>query len=583
MTMRFRAFCAATMVAAAVAVPVLALSSAAAEAQQSRGRNGLAPSPTGAYLAGRFASRISDYGTGVVYIDRALALNPSDTAMQFLAFRMRVAAGRFASAMELAPRLADQFPNDPIAPLVLALDAAKRKDYTGAEKALARIPSGTQLGFMRPYLLAWAKVGQKDYAAAMASLESSAPPGPGGKPSAVFLLHSGLVDEIAGRKEEALRKLTQAYASPDAATVRVAMALAAFHRRNGKPEEAEKVLRAFHDRAPEFAPLDALLADRFQRQPTVADGMSEVLFDVFAALATNAGRNETIEDAAVLFGRLTVEMRPDYDLARILLGDLFVQNEQHATALAIYRGVDKASPFSWRTRLKIALALDQSKRTDEAIGQIKAMIDERRDRADAAQSLGDLLRAHERFAEAAKAYEVAVQRTPAPVGRDWPMFYAHGIALERSDQWDAAEAAFRKALELQPDQPFVLNYLAYSWIDKGINLREGKEMLERAVRQRPNDGAIVDSLAWAHYRLGEYPRSVELLERAVALQSTDWTINDHLGDAYWRVGRKLEARFQWQRALALKPDADKVKAVEDKIANGLDEATAPPKPAPSKN
>ncbi|MDF3075372.1 MAG: tetratricopeptide repeat protein [Alphaproteobacteria bacterium] len=123
----------------------------------------------------------------------------------------------------------------------------------------------------------------------------------------------------------------------------------------------------------------------------------------------------------------------------------------------------------------------------------------------------------------------------------------------------------------------MLNYLAYSWVDKNINLREGKEMLERAVRQRPNDGAIVDSLAWAHYRLGEYPRAVELLERAVALVSTDWTVNDHLGDAYWRVGRKQEARFQWQRALTLKPEADKVKAVEDKIANGLPDAPAPAK------
>lgn len=565
---------------ALVAAATLALAGSGtgdASAQQQRERNGLAPSPTGAYLAGRFANKVSDYGAGVAYIDRALALNPGDPAMQFLAFRMRIAAGKFAAANELAPKIAEQFPHDPIAPLSLAIEAAKRKDYTGAEKALARIPSTPQLGFMRPYLLAWVKVGQKDYAASMASLESSAPPGQGGKPSAVFLLHSGLVDEIAGRKDEALRKLTEAYGAPDAATVRVAMTLAAFHRRNGKPDEAQKLMRAFAERAPEFAPPDALLNDKFQRLPSVTDGMAEVLFDVFAALAANSSRNETIEDAAVLFGRLTLELRPDYDLARILLGDLFAQNEQQATALEVYRGIDKNSPFSWRTRLKMALALDQSAKTAEAMAQINAMIDERKDRADAAQSLGDILRGRERFAEAAKAYDIAVQRTAKPAARDWSLFYAHGISLERSEQWEKGEAAFRKALELQPDQPYVLNYLAYSWVDKGVNLREGKEMLERAVRQRPNDGAIVDSLAWAHYRLGEFPRAVELLERAVALQSTDWTVNDHLGDAYWRVGRKLEARFQWQRALTLKPEADKVKAVEDKIANGLPDAPAPAK------
>jgi tetratricopeptide (TPR) repeat protein len=552
----------------------LAIGASGVASAQQQPRNGLSQSPTGAYLAGRYANQVSDYAAGVAYIDRALALNPNDPAMQFLAFRMRIAAGKFASAMELAPKIVEAFPQDPIAPLALAIEAARKKDYTGAEKALARIPSSQQLGFMRPYLLAWVKVGQKDYTAAMASLESSAPQGQGGKPSAVFLLHGGLVDEIAGRKDEALKKLTEAYGAPDAATVRVAMALAAFHRRNGKPEEAQKLMRAFYERAPEFAPLDALVNDRFQRLPTVTDGMAEVLFDVFAALAASAGRSETLEDAAVLFGRLTLELRPDYDLARILLGDLFAQNEQQATAIDVYRGIDKSSPFAWRARLKAALALDQASKTDEAIAQVNTLVDERKDRVDAPQTLGDILRGRERFADAAKAYDVALARLTQPAARDWSLYYAQGIALERSGQWDKGEAAFRKALELQPDQPYVLNYLAYSWVDKNINLREGKEMLERAVRQRPNDGAIVDSLAWAHYRLGEYPRAVELLERAVALVSTDWTVNDHLGDAYWRVGRKHEARFQWQRALTLKPEADKIKAVEDKIANGLPDAPA---------
>jgi len=552
-----------------------------AQAQQQQ-RNGLVQSPTGAYLAGRYANQVSDYNAGVAYIDRALALNPGDRAMEFLAFRMRIAAGRFSSAMELAPKVVEHFPQDPIAPLALAIEAARKKDYTGAEKALARIPNSQQLGFMRPYLLAWVKVGQKDYSSAMASLDSSAPQTQSGKPSAVFLLHAGLVDEIAGRKDEAQKKLIEAYGAPDAATVRVAMALAAYYRRNGKPDEAQKLMRAFAERAPEFAPLDALINDKFQRQPTVTDGMAEVLFDVFAALAAGSSRSEALEDAAVLFGRMTLELRPDYDLARLLLADLFAQNEQQATAIEIYRGIDKNSPFSWRARLKTAMVLDQAGKTDEAVAQVNVLMQERKDRADAPQTLGDILRGRDRFADAAKAYQTAVDRLERPTARDWSLFYARGIALERSEAWEKAEASFRRALELQPDQPYVLNYLAYSWIDKGINLREGKEMLERAVRQRPNDGAIVDSLAWAHFRLGEYSRAVELLERAVALQSTDWTINDHLGDAYWRVGRKQEARFQWQRALTLKPEPDKAKAVEEKIANGLAES-GPAKSGPTKN
>jgi Flp pilus assembly protein TadD len=105
-----------------------------------------------------------------------------------------------------------------------------------------------------------------------------------------------------------------------------------------------------------------------------------------------------------------------------------------------------------------------------------------------------------------------------------------------------------------------------------MNLDEGKKLLEKAVSLKPNDGAIIDSLGWANFRLGNYPAAVDLLERAVALTSTDWTVNDHLGDAYWRTGRKLEARFQWQRALTLKPEADKIKDIENKIASGLPDA-----------
>jgi Flp pilus assembly protein TadD len=197
------------------------------------------------------------------------------------------------------------------------------------------------------------------------------------------------------------------------------------------------------------------------------------------------------------------------------------------------------------------------------------MIGERKDRADAAQALGDVLRGKERFADAAKAYDTAIERTTDPDQKNWTLFYARGIAEERSDQWPKAEADFRKALQLSPDQPYVLNYLGYSWVDKGINLKEGRELLEKAVKQKPNDGAIVDSLGWANFQLGNYPHAVELLERAVALTSTDWTVNDHLGDAYWRIGRKLEAKFQWRRALVLKPDADKIKAIESKIDGGL--------------
>ncbi|MEO8557514.1 MAG: tetratricopeptide repeat protein [Rhodospirillales bacterium] len=560
----------ALMTAAVAVEPVTA------QPQTNRQRIGNLGSAFGSYLAGRFASKMNDYNQAADFVDQALLRDSGNPLLVFQAFRLRLAAGRMTAAVDLAPKVAAAVPGDPLPNLVLALDAVRRKDFAAAEQALAHLPSDPRLGFLRPYLVAWVKAGQKDYVAAQASLESA---GIGGndaatyKTSSLYLLHSGLIDELAGKKDDAKKKLQDAYAAPDAASLRVAMTLASFYRRNGNGDEAKKVMADLFEKSGELVPLDALLSDKASRLTTISDGMAEVLFDVFVALAQGSTDNDQLDDAAVIFGRLTLQMRSDYDLAKLLLGDLMAQQQHMDAALQTYRTVEASSPMYWRARLKVAATLDELGKTNEATKLLEGMIAERKERADAAQALGDLLRSKEKFAEAAKAYDIAIERTPKPEKRSWTLFYARGIALERSNQWSKAEADFRKALELSPDQPYILNYLGYSWVDQNINVDEGKRLLEKAVRLKPNDGAIVDSLGWANYRLGDMPRAIDLLERAVALVSTDWTVNDHLGDAYWRVGRKLEARFQWQRALTLKPEADKVQEIENKISSGLPDAS----------
>jgi Flp pilus assembly protein TadD len=155
------------------------------------------------------------------------------------------------------------------------------------------------------------------------------------------------------------------------------------------------------------------------------------------------------------------------------------------------------------------------------------------------------------------------------------IYYFRGICFERAKQWPKAEADLKKSLELFPDQPHVLNYLGYSWIDQGVNLDEGMRMIKRAVEQRADDGYIVDSLGWAYYRLGNMDEAVKHLERAIELKPEDPTINDHLGDAYWRVGRELEARFQWSHARDLKPEPEDLIKIEQKLKSGFPDDTAP--------
>jgi Flp pilus assembly protein TadD len=199
--------------------------------------------------------------------------------------------------------------------------------------------------------------------------------------------------------------------------------------------------------------------------------------------------------------------------------------------------------------------------------------------------LGDALRNKKRFEDAGAAYNEAIERATAMGLPDrWALFYDRGVAYERAGKWKEAEADLEHALELKPDQPLILNYLGYSWVDKGVKLDQGLKMVEKAVELRPEDGYIVDSLGWAHYRLGDYKAAVEHLERAVELVPSDPTINDHLGDAYWRSGRFVEARYQWRRALQFGPDRDDIHPIEVKLDQGLAPlpASTPAPDAPAK-
>jgi Flp pilus assembly protein TadD len=256
-------------------------------------------------------------------------------------------------------------------------------------------------------------------------------------------------------------------------------------------------------------------------------------------------------------------------LPRLLVGDVLMSRERYADAVEAYRKIDPDTAYGWSARLRVADALYEMGKLDEATALLEKMAKQRPDRIDALVNLGNYLRYKEKYKESVAAYDRAFERVGAPSRNNWALFYSRGIALERSGGWERAEKDFLKALEFEPEQPYVLNYLGYSWVERGKNLDRAQAMIERAVQQRQNDGYIVDSMGWVLYRLGKYEDSVKHLERAVQLRPEDPVINDHLGDAYWRVGRKHEARFQWHRAISFKPaDVEKAK-IEVKLDKGM--------------
>jgi tetratricopeptide (TPR) repeat protein len=244
-------------------------------------------------------------------------------------------------------------------------------------------------------------------------------------------------------------------------------------------------------------------------------------------------------------------------------------------AIKVYERMPASSPLKRNAQIQLATDLDAADRSEEAIKILKTVTSEDPKDLEAIMALGNIERGRKKFADCVVTYSQGIDVLPKPedkAGEDKAnavYYYYRGICEERSKQWSKAEADMRKALELQPEQPHVLNYLGYSWIDQGINLDEGMKMIKRAVDQRPDDGYIVDSLGWAYYRIGNYEDAVKNLERAIDLKPEDPTINDHLGDAYWRVGRTLEAKFQWAHARDLKPEPEDLPKIEAKIENGL--------------
>jgi Flp pilus assembly protein TadD len=297
---------------------------------------------------------------------------------------------------------------------------------------------------------------------------------------------------------------------------------------------------------------------------SAAAGAAEALFDGAGALS----RQNTRETGLVL-GRLGLHLRPNFPVLQMLVANFLESYERLEEANSLYAAIDPSSLLSRQARLSIALNLNQMDRFEEAAAELRALAREQPADAEPLIDLGDILRRREHYEEAVEAYDEAVARIGTLQPQHWRILYARGMALERAKQWSRAEADFLQALKFEPDQPFVLNYLGYSWVEQGQNLDEAQAMIRKAVELRPDDGYIVDSLGWVYYQLGNHKEAVVELERAVELRPEDPVINDHLGDAYWAAGRQREARYQWRTVLALGPEPDLKARIETKLQKGL--------------
>jgi len=526
-----------------------------------------ADSGFGGYLAGRHARLENDSRAALQYFLRALADNPADPDLLGDALGAALAERDMDTALGLAERLLAVDEKNSLAILTLSVTAAARGDWDGVTGPLASMPESGLNRFMLPLLRAWAAAGKGDYDGAIAALEPLSG-------NTVFAsthdFHLGLLNEYFGHMQAAESGYASAMSALRGGSFRVVSAAGGFYQRAGRLDEARAIYDGFLDQNPDTTFLDSAyrqLDDGTPPPPLVgrpSDGIAEALYGVGISLF-----QENALAPALLYTQLALHLRPDLDVAVMLLGDLLVAAGQNDAAAEAYRAVPADSPLSWTVRLRRANALADLDRIDEAAAEFRAMARDRPERADPLIALADMLRRNERYEEAVEVYDQAIGRLPTLEQRHWSLLYARGMSLERSKQWARAEKDFLRALELEPDQPLVLNYLGYSWVEMGRNLDRARGMIEKAVEQRPNDGYIVDSLGWVLYRLGEYEDAAKYLERAAELKPNDPVILDHFGDSLWRVGRRSEARFQWRRALSFGPDDDLREVLDGKLQSGL--------------
>ncbi|MCB1429916.1 MAG: tetratricopeptide repeat protein [Nitratireductor sp.] len=532
---------------------------------------------SGSFLAAQVAGNDNDDENAVAFYERAVELDPDNGELKRLLFLALTANGRIQDAVAVARKMPQTGDDTAVTRLVVAVDALRQKSWSKVGETLNKTTGGDLDVMVEDLLKAWAMYGAGDIDGAIKSAQNSDGPD---WVQVVRNYHAGLMASAASRDSEAIPLLEKATENEAAAAVlsetflRAIEALVRAQVRTGALDDAEKTLeRGFSllPNHPPFATLKTQLAEKKALNPLVTSatqGGAEVFYNVGSAISRQGGA-----PLAQSYLQLADNLNPGSDVVALALAGVFENQKRPERANVFYEKVDAKSPFHRRAALEYALNLNTMKENDKAEKMLRDLIAEDPEDLIAYSTLGGVLSQQEKYREAADVYDSAIARIADPQPYQWNLFYRRAIAYERLKEWDKAEPSFKKAIELSPNQADVLNYLGYSWVDMGINLDEGMDLIRKAVELKPRSGFIVDSLGWAYYKLGKYDEAVKELERAVELMPQDSVVNDHLGDAYWKVGRKLEATFQWNHALVGKPEPEEEKKIRLKLEKGLVETT----------
>jgi len=542
---------------------------AAADLNQTVVETGL----SGSFLASRVAIDDNDDEAAVKFLEKAVTLDKEDIKLRQDFFAALVANGRIGDAAEIAKNTEKLGTRKNLSGYVIAAEEMRKRSWKKAATALKDVAGVDLDKTLREIMLAWINAGERNFEEAQVRINDL------NGPEWITVMknyHSGLLAAMAGDTDLAQEKLKAVIDNRAVISVltetylRSIEAMVRTQSKVGETEQASETLKTGLDIFPSHPPFVAL-KNGLEAGETLSDlittpqqGAAEIFYNLASAIERDGV-------GAITKGYLQIanHLAPESDVILLGLAELYLRQGYYDRSNVFYSDIKETSAFDRIARLEKATNLSRLEKKPEAISELRKLIDE--DDKDLAgyMTLGSLFNREKRYREAAEVFDAAAENIGPSQRFHWNLFFRRGISYERLKEWDKAEPNFLKSLELSPNQAEVLNYLGYSWIDQGINLDKGMDMIRKAVELRPRSGFIVDSLGWAHYRLGNFENAVLQLERAVQLMPHDPTINDHLGDAYWKVGRKLEATFQWKIALASETEPDNPEAIEKKLVNGL--------------
>ncbi len=531
-------------------------------------RNALVTSAPGAYLAGQAATFRSDLRNAAWYFTYVLQSDPANVGLASRIFSLWVDTGDIAAAAPLATRLLEVDPGFVPARAVLAVQAFRAEQYAVAlDHIEAAAATDDPVSILSNGLLtAWIEQAMGNTDAALATIDAIT--GPRWYRS-FKAFHSALIADVAGRTDAALAFAEAAFDLDE--SLGPTLAYANLLARTGNAAAAEGILTEFlEDNAGEPSATQLLLAITAGTPLTpyvdnVRRGGAQVFYDMATVIGTD---DEGV--TSVPYFQLALRLSPEFSNAALDLGTLLQSLGRHEEAIAVWETIEADNAYAILAATNAALSENALERPEDAIARLAPIAAEVPTDQNVAFTFANILRSENRHVETISVLTPTIDALPARRAADWPLYFIRGIAFERTGQWERAVEDFRSALLLSPNQPDVLNYLGYTWVDRGENMVEAMELINRAIAMRPDAGYIIDSLGWGYYRMGDYAQAVTLLERAVELEPGQSEINDHLGDAYWRAGRYLEAVFHWNHALAYGPETDAdADLIRQKIANGL--------------